>query len=55
VSIDFNNRVEIENELIDLTNQSTLVAWYFQQCDIQPNTPRLRNIERAHIKGWPTE
>ncbi|UJR37861.1 hypothetical protein I4U23_030551 [Adineta vaga] len=55
VSIDFSNRFELENELVDLSNQSTLVAWFFQQCDIQPNTPRLRNIERTNIKGWPAE
>ncbi|CAF0827635.1 unnamed protein product [Adineta steineri] len=55
VSIDFTNRVELENQLVDLSNQSTLVAWYFQQCDIQPNTPRLRNVERTFIKEWPEE
>ncbi|CAF1090713.1 unnamed protein product [Adineta ricciae] len=55
VSIDFTNRVELENELVELSNQSTLVAWFFQQCDIQPNTPRLRNIERTNIKEWPAE
>jgi hypothetical protein len=55
VSFNFNNIAEIENELFGLSNQSTLVARFLEQCDIYPNTPRLRNIHRTHIKGWSTE
>jgi hypothetical protein len=55
VSFNFDNKAAIENELFGLSNQSTLVAHFLDQCDIQPNTPRLRNIHRTHIKGWPTE
>ncbi|CAF3070549.1 unnamed protein product [Rotaria socialis] len=48
----FNGSAQIENEPFGLSNQSTLVAQFLDQCDIQPNTPRLRNINRMHIKGW---
>jgi hypothetical protein len=46
---------EIENELFSLSNQSTLVARFLEQCNIQTNTPRMRNIHRTHVKGWPVE
>ncbi|CAF4103839.1 unnamed protein product [Rotaria sordida] len=55
VSSNFNNSAQIENELFGLRNQSTLVARFLDECDIQPNTPRLRNIHRMHIKGWSTD
>ncbi|CAF2707110.1 unnamed protein product [Rotaria sp. Silwood2] len=55
VSSSFNSSAQIENELFGLRNQSTLVARFLDQCDIQPNTPRLRNIHRMHIKGWSTD
>jgi hypothetical protein len=46
---------EIENVLFGLSNQSTLVARFLEQCDIHTNTPRLRNVHRTNIKGWPEE
>ncbi|CAF4914720.1 unnamed protein product [Rotaria sp. Silwood1] len=55
VSSSFNMSAQSENELFGLTNQSTLVARFLDQCDIQPNTPRLRSIHRMHIKGWTTD
>lgn len=47
--------MDIENELFGLSNQSTLVARFLEQCDIQTNTQRLRPIHRTHVKGWPAE
>ena len=46
---------DIENELFGLSHQSTLVARFLEQCDIQTNTPRLRSIHRTRVKGWPPE
>jgi len=55
VSFNFNNVAEIEDELFSLSNQSTLVARFLELSDIKTNTPRLRNVHRTHIKGWPVE
>lgn len=46
---------DIENELFGLSDRSTLVARFLEQCDIQPNTPRLRNIHRTHVRSWPVD
>jgi len=46
---------DIEDDLFGLSNRSTLVARFLEQCDIQPNTPRLRNIHRIHVRSWPAE
>jgi len=55
VSFNFNNVAEIEDELFSLSSQSTLVARFLELSDIKTNTPRLRNVHRTHIKGWPVE
>jgi hypothetical protein len=55
VSFNFNNVAEIEDELFSLSNQSTLVARFLELSNIKTNTPRLRNVHRTHIKGWPVE
>lgn len=46
---------DIDDELFSLSNQSTLVARFLELCNIQTNTPRLRNVHRTHIKGWSVE